>query len=134
MFTVMRVTAVFSILISAATLSLTQSTDNQRLGDNSDWWSIVRESSTDENLEPQAQDVEESNFRILGVTLGSDDLAAIQKKLGTAAVIGRGDASTGRLQICYVGTDGKTYLTFESGEVQYAFYLFSTVPKWSSSD
>ena len=75
-----------------------------------------------------------SNFRVLGVTVGKDDLEGIQRKLGTARVVGRGDASTGRSQICYVGPDGQTYLNFEVGEVQYAFYLFNHGPEWSGRD
>ena len=43
----------------------------------------------------------------------------------------RGDAATARSQICYASADpkGNVYLVFESGEVQYAAYLFEGGPK-----
>jgi hypothetical protein len=90
--------------------------------------------SAGENFKPQEEDVADSNFRVLGVIVGNDELAAIQAKLGSATVITRGDAGTARSQICYSGEDGRTHLNFESGEVQYAFYLFRDGPNWSGSD
>jgi hypothetical protein len=131
---VLRALFNFLFLFGVVTFSLSQSAHEPRPGDDSDWWSIIRENSSDEKLRPQAMNVAASNFRILGITLGADDLTAIQDKLGPAVVTGRGNASTSRLQICYAGTDHKTYLAFESDEVQYGFYLFSIGPKWSGSD
>jgi hypothetical protein len=134
MVTVMRQSIALSILMTAAALSFSQSTHSLLLSDDSDWWSIIRKNSTDEVLKPHQQDISESNFRVLGVTVGRDELVAIQRTLGTAKVLTRGDASTGRDQICYAGLDGRTYLTFEIGEVQYGFYLFNDGPKWSGSE
>jgi hypothetical protein len=55
--------------------------------------------------------------------------------LGKATVVERGDASTGRSQICYssLGKQSKTYLMFEKGEVNDSFYLFKGGPDWKGS-
>jgi hypothetical protein len=103
------------------------------MDDDSDWWSIIRQPD-EQTLKPQEKDTAASNFRILGITIGRDDQAAIQRKLGRTTVINRGDAGVGRSQICYVSEDGKTHLTFEEGEVEYAFYLFSGGAAWKGSD
>jgi len=126
-------TILFAVIVGSV-LSLAQPVGTVPINDNSDWWSIIRNDSTDKGLKPQRRNVDESNFHILGVVVGSDELEGIQRKLGTAYVIGRGDASNRRSQICYAGIDGKTYLTFESGEVQYAFYVFTGGPNWSGRD
>jgi hypothetical protein len=130
----MRQSIALSILMAAAALSFSQSTHSLLVSDDSDWWSIIRKNDSAEVVKPQERDIPVSNFRVLGVTVGKDDLEGIQKKLGTARVVGRGDASTGRSQICYIGADGQTYLLFEIGEVQYAFYLFDHGPEWSGRD
>ncbi len=121
-------------LLTTASISFSQSNADRKPSYDSDWWSIIRENSNPENLKPEEKGVAESNFKILGVILGSDDLDAIQRKLGTADVRGRGDAATGRLQICYLSADGKTYLTFETGEVESGFYLFKGGPKWDGME
>jgi hypothetical protein len=123
-----------SILMAAAALSFSQSTNSLLVSDDSDWWSIIRKNDSAEVAKPQELDIPVSNFLVLGVKVGKDDLEGIQKKLGTARVVGRGDASTGRSQICYIGANGQTYLLFEMGEVQYAFYLFDHGPEWSGRD
>ncbi len=122
------------IFLTTASISFSQSNFDRKADYDSDWWSIIRENSNPENLKPEQKDTAGSNFKIVGVTLGSDDLDAIQKKLGTADVRGRGDAATGRQQICYVAGDGKTYLTFETGEVESAFYLFNRGHKWDGME
>ena len=104
-------TTLFTILL-VAPHALPQSGKRSRPNDDSDWWSIIRQNDSDEIVKPQELDIPASNFRVLGVTVGKDDLEGIQKKLGTATVVGRGDASTGRSQICYIGADGQTYLKF----------------------
>ena len=122
--------ATILVLLLLATVAPAQSGKPIRIDENSDWWSVIRENDSDEDLKPQDLDIDASNFRVLGITVGSDDLEAVQKKLGPAHVVTRGDASTGRSQICYAGVDGRTYAAFEVGEVQYGFYLFDRGPKW----
>jgi len=57
-------------------------------------------------------------------------------KLGKAQRVDRGDASSGRSQVCYVSVQGsrKIRLVFESGEIADFFYLFADGPNWNGSD
>jgi hypothetical protein len=57
-------------------------------------------------------------------------------KLGKATVVERGDASTGRSQICYSSPrkQSKAFLIFEKGEVNDAFYVFNVGLDWKGSE
>lgn len=57
-------------------------------------------------------------------------------KLGKARRVDRGDASSGRSQICYESVQNrpKIRLVFESGEVTDFFYLFADGPDWNGSN
>jgi hypothetical protein len=101
--------------------------------DNSDWWSLTR---TDDEVVPQEGDLQDSNFQILGFKLNDETFGKAKAKLGKATVVERGDASAGRSQICYSspGKKSKTYLIFEKGEVNDAFYLFNVGPDWKGSE
>jgi hypothetical protein len=114
----------------------TQTDDAVRLQDNSDWWSIRRNSDSDESIKPQERELARPNLQVLGVNLGETMFSRAAAKLGKAAVIERGDASTGREQVCYAspGGGGKVYLIFEKGEVGYTFYLFADGPAWEGAD
>jgi hypothetical protein len=127
-------TLFLATLLLPVVLSSQKTSKDVSIDDDSDWWSIIRENANEETLKADEKDVQESTFRILGITVGRDELDAIQAKLGKAVVVTRGDASTGRSQICYRSEDSRTRLTFESGEVQYAFYLFIKGPNWTGSD
>jgi len=72
---------------------------------------------------------------IAGVSLGENQFTQAEAIFGKAAHIERGDASTGREQVCYKsrGDSGKVYLVFEQGEVSDTFYLFSDGPDWNGS-
>ena len=100
---------------------------------NSDWWSLTR---TDDEVVPQEGDLQDSNFQILGFKLNDETFGKAKAKLGKATVVERGDASAGRSQICYSspGKKSKTYLIFEKGEVNDAFYLFNIGPDWKGSE
>jgi hypothetical protein len=106
------------------------------IDDNSDWWSIIRANTDDAHLKPQDVETAACNFQIAGITVGKDELSAIVTKLGRAKEVSRGDASAGRSQICYESAEqkGSVHLVFESGEVQYAAYLFEGGPKWTGDD
>jgi hypothetical protein len=106
------------------------------IDDNSDWWSIIRANTDDAHLKPQDVATNPSNLQIAGITVGKDELSAIVTKLGRVKEVSRGDAATARSQICYGSADpkGSAYLIFESGEVQYAAYLFEGGPKWTGDD
>jgi hypothetical protein len=103
--------------------------------DNSDWWSQLR--VADEEVIPIAgEEPAASNFEILGINLGGDVFNEAWAKLGKAQRVDRGDASSGRSQICYVSVQGrpKIRLVFERGEVTDFFYLFADGPDWNGSD
>jgi len=103
----------------------TQQNDIVRLPDNSDWWSENRTSELD-GIEPQEREFGSSTFQVLGVSLGEKMPPQASSKLGKAPLIEGGDASTGRLQACYVspGAAKKVHLIFEQGEVNFEFCLF----------
>lgn len=104
--------------------------------DNSDWWSYTGRPEADDETISQKRELPASNFQILGLELNDETFTKAATRLGKAALVERGDASTGRSQICYSssGKRPKTYLIFEKGEVNDAFYLFSVGPDWKGSE
>ncbi|HTV60309.1 MAG TPA: hypothetical protein VMJ93_15660 [Verrucomicrobiae bacterium] len=104
--------------------------------DNSDWWSINRGPDSDENVQTQEREFTSSNFQVLGIKLGDTMFRVAAAKLGKATIIERGDASTGRRQVCYAspGNRNKVHLILEQGEVEYTFYLFADGPTWEGAD
>ena len=74
----------------------------------------------------QSREPSPSNFQILGLNLDDDIFSEAAAKLGKAPVVERGDASTGRSQVCYISPEerGTVHLVFEKGEVNEVFYLF----------
>jgi hypothetical protein len=107
-----------------------------RVNDNSDWWSILTDEDHAPGLKPGAKLLDESNFQILGVSVGEGELQEARAKLGNAREVERGDAATGRHQICYksAASGENTYLIFELGEVAENFYVFSGKKTWSGRD
>lgn len=112
-------------------------------GDESDWWSLLRSDTPREPASPEIRRFSSSNLRILGIVitegdlLGLDDLLGrVSSKLGKTTVIERGDAATGRTQICYTSPvhPGSLYLIFEGGETDLSFYLFAEGPRWKGGD
>lgn len=77
-----------------------------------------------------------SSFRILGIGLNEKLFERAAAKLGSANIVQRGDASSGRSQACYVsvGDTDKVHLIFEEGEVSFTFYLFVGGLAWYGSD
>ncbi len=107
--------------------------------DSSDWWSSTRtEELTDPETSPitvQHREPAETNFKIAGVTLGTPwDFSEIRSKFGEGTEIERGDAASGRHQMCYLSPSGNVHLIFEFGEVNSALYLFADGPKWNGSE
>jgi hypothetical protein len=108
-----------------------------RLEDSSDWWSMNNQRNLGLYMEPIEKRFDTRNFKILNLSLDTLTFAAVASKLGKAPVVERGDASTGRSQICYTsGTSAdKIHLVFEFGEGQSsAFYLFRGGVDWSGSN
>jgi hypothetical protein len=110
------------------------------LNDNSDWWSeIPRAHGGVPPGEFLAGPPEPQNFQILGISVWRSSPNWPQKivrALGRATVIERGDASTGRHQICYKSAANyrRTSLIFESGECSESFYLFEEGGPFAGSD
>lgn len=103
-------------------------------GDNSDWWSLTRDVNGP-NIKPQKRVPADTNFSILGIALGNAQVDQLAAKLGKAPIVDRGDAATGRDQVCYFADSAPAvYLIFEEGEVDFAFYLFSDGPNWKGSE
>lgn len=125
------------LLLSLARPVRAQEVSPTHTPDNSDWWSMIRDESQIEHLKPGKTDPGSSNFQILGIALTYDDLfGKVAKHLGKAEMTFRGDASTARQQACYVSSTGpsKTFLIFEQGEVELAFYLFTDGRSWNGID
>ena len=126
----------FSLLPFVALLLVSQAHSQQfptNHTNDSDWWSLLRDDSPLEKLSPQREEIAASNFEIAGVTLDYDQvLDKVPAKLGRTTFVSRGDASTGRSQLCYASSRGvdATYLIFERGEVNLSFYLFAGGHTW----
>jgi hypothetical protein len=104
-----------------------------RLEDHSDWWSILNESFKSPKVKAQDTDLAPQNFELLGLSLNSSQFfQSVQNKLGHAAIVERGDASTGRHQVCYLSEQNPdTRLIFEQGELNLVFYIIAGGDKWN---
>jgi hypothetical protein len=133
----MRCSAIGLLLFGNCLFALAAQTEvTTHRGDNSDWWSDYNLPDSDASATTQDRQVTASNFEILGIHLAKRMFSEAAAKLGPAPTISRGDASTGRLQRCYVSAQdgGKVHLVFEQGEVDYTFYLFEDGANWNGSD
>ena len=117
-------------------VSAGQEVPSVRTPDSSDWWSTLRTADSDEVAKIQEREISADNYRILGIKLDNKMFAKAAAKLGRATEVTRGDASTGRDQICYVSKAGakKVYLIFETGEVDFDMYLFVGGKPWNGSE
>ncbi len=132
-----RISTISFVLLACSVAALSvQIGSTIRAGDNSDWWSDYNAPESEATTNTQDREVSSSNFEILGIHLSEGMFTQAARKLGPAAIIERGDASTGRQQACYVSAqDGpKVRLIFEQGEVDYTYYLFVDGPEWQGSE
>jgi hypothetical protein len=108
--------------------------------DSSDWWSYTRQEELpiEQPRRPvnfQSRKPVETNFQVAGITLGETwDFSAVRSKFGKATEVQRGDAASGRDQICYTSSTGNVHLIFELGEVDSLVYLFKDGPKWNGGE
>ncbi len=104
-----------------------------RLADRSDWWSILNENFYWPIDKPENGELSADNFDIAGVKLAHDpSFRSITRKFGRAIAAARGDARTGRQQICYVSDrTPRVHLIFEEGELNLGFYLFEEGQSWN---
>jgi hypothetical protein len=107
-----------------------------RLKDSSDWWSISSEHYSGLIVTPLTKQFDTRNFKILGLSLDTVNFDAVVAKLGKASILDRGDASTGRSQICYASNEGSEliHLVFELSEGTSTFYLFRGGADWNGSN
>jgi hypothetical protein len=108
--------------------------------DSSDWWSYLRQeelppSKPSKPVRFQPRELPEKNFQIGGITLPEPgDFSDIRSTFGDATEVERGDAASGRNQICYTSISGRMHLIFEFGEVDSLLYLFAGGPTWNGSE
>jgi hypothetical protein len=130
---------VWVLLFLCAVVAPAAQRDTPVGGDNSDWWSNVTDVGTDlsapqTNL--QHRELGPSTLEIGNIKVGLGEIDKAAARFGKARVMSRGDASSSRIQACYVSEDSQTHLIFqEDGEGFGAeFYLFKDGPRWNSSD
>ena len=109
--------------------------------DSSDWWSYTRQEELPQRepqpaIHAQNREVAESNFQIAGITLDTSrhDFSEIRSKFGEVTEVQRGDAASGRNQICYASPTRSVHLIFEFGEINSVLYLFENGKNWNGSE
>jgi len=125
------------LLLACIAMSTNTGGQSIRMKDSSDWWSMNGEHYPVLTVKPVEEHFATQNFKILGLSLDTVDFETIASKLGKAPVLERGDASTGRSQVCYTSYAGsdKIHLVFEFGEGQSStFYLFRGGADWNGSN
>ncbi len=126
----------WAFVIAVSLLAVPAAAAQSGQPDDSDWWSHTRTLAFDKKSLVQNREPSVSNFQILGLELGDDIFNKAAVKLGKASVVERGDAATGRSQVCYMSPEeqGRIHLVFEKGEVAESFYLFESGSGWKGSD
>jgi hypothetical protein len=131
----MRVPAILiaAILISQSILAAQDLGTSVRLSDRTDWWSILNENFYWPIEKPKAEELSADNFEIAGFRLAHEpSFQSVKGKFGRAVSMNRGDAATGRQQICYVSEHKPLLrLIFEQSESDLAFYLFEEGQSWN---
>lgn len=108
--------------------------------DSSDWWSYTRQEELPEEasrqpIKFQNRKPSDTNFQISGIALGEKwDFSDVRSKFGNATEVQRGDAASGRHQICYRSSLGDVHVIFEVGEVDSLVYLLEDGPNWNGSE
>jgi hypothetical protein len=107
-----------------------------RIADRTDWWSINNEDFHRQDIKPRNENIASKTLEIADVPLGHHQFEKLATRFGSAPIVQRGDASTGRQQVCYVAHEGSgnVYLIFEFGEDQSVFYLFSDGAPWNGRE
>jgi hypothetical protein len=129
------VTALILVLASLAPLLLSAQDPGKsvRLADRSDWWSILNENFDWPSDKPGDQALAADNFELAGISLEDDpSFRPVKEKFGQVVTVTRGNASSGRSQVCYVSErNPPAHLIFEEGELNLSFYLFAEGQAWN---
>lgn len=121
-----------TLLISASLLA--QDTSNTvRLGDRTDWWSVLNENFEWPNNKAKGDELAPANFEIAGVNLEADNpFRNLRERFGWAISAVRSKGNNAREQFCYVfGQSPFGRLVFEHGESNESFYLFAEGQPWN---
>jgi hypothetical protein len=104
-----------------------------RLADRSDWWSVLNENFYWHIEKPKSEELSEDNFDLAGIKFENDpSFRGIRSKFGRAISASRGNASSGRQQICYSSSQNPpAHLIFEQGESNLSFYLVAGGQSWN---
>ena len=126
-----------SLLVSV--LPIVGRAQTTRLDDSSDWWSILRMeediNGPDKEVKSSSKPIKDTNLRIAGIALREASFKQVTARFGKAAEVERGDAASGRTQVCYVSVgEPKIHFIFETGEVESIFYLFAGGKNWNGAD
>ena len=131
---------VFCVLFFCILIGRTAAQDNPVRMDSSDWWSYLRQEElpiqrSRQPVKFQSKKPAETNFQVASIALDEAwNFSEVLSKFGKATEVERGDAASGRNQICYQSSTGKVHLIFELGEVDSIVYLFENGPKWNGSE
>ena len=112
----------------------------QCIADDSDWWSLIRQQEPRDGgcSAPRKEKPDGANFVVAGVDLEhGDPIHAAEKKIATPErLIGRGDASSSRRQLCFksVSEGGRYKLIFEEAEIASVAYLIDGGPSWAGAE
>jgi hypothetical protein len=127
------------VLVLALTLMGWTGSGSSQMDDNSDWWSLLREVGPDACSTLSKEKPDGANFVIAGVDLRhADPIRDAEEKVAkTSEIMTRGDAGTGRTQICFKSASekGRFKLIFEEGAggLPSAAYLIDGGPDWLES-
>jgi|SRR5579871_3277350 len=133
----MRIILIILAVVTAIAMSATaQKADAQTTySDSPEWWASASALTPELWNTAQHRDVLRSNFTILGVHLDDAVLEKAATRLGAAAIVASGDASTAQAEACYVSKpdEGNVHLVFARGEIDQRFTLFVGGPDWDTS-
>ena len=124
---------VVAALLCPLLLSAQDPIKKVRVADRSDWWSILNENFYWPVEKPASEELSTENFEIAGFNLPDDPtFRSVKEKFGQAVTVTRGDASSGRYQVCYLSErNPPVHLIFEEGESNLSFYLFDEGQPWN---
>jgi len=121
------------IFFLASFVSAQDTTNTVRLGDRTDWWSVLNENFEWPNDKPKGNEFSPANFEIAGIDLENDaPFRHLKEGFGRAVSAIRSRGNNLREQTCYSSPQSPLVrLVFENGEANQAFYLFADSQPWN---
>ena len=129
----MRISAAVVLALLISPLVAQDTSSSVRLGDRSDWWSVLNENFEWPNNKAKGDELAPANFEIAGVNLEADaPFRNLRERFGWAISAIRSKGNNAREQFCYVfGQSASGRLVFEHGESNQSFYLFNEGQPWN---